>query len=159
MSDGRLGRRRFLRGLGLGASMLPFVPLFDAHAGSEAPPKRLVFFFSSNGMIRESWLPTMVSGKLVLSPILSPLEKLKSKLLVVDGLAHNVILEKGERSGHSAGMNTALTGRMAKGIDTQNPLRSLATGISVDQYLAQTVSANAMPVPARPVAVAPAAPV
>jgi len=139
MSDGRWGRRLFLRSLGLGASMLPFVPLLEAHAATSAPPRRLVFFFSSNGTIRESWLPTMDSSGLVLSPILSPLEKLKSKLLVVDGLNHTVVMEKGERIGHSAGMNTALTGRKAKSIDPKDPLKSLATGISVDQYLAQRI--------------------
>ena len=98
--------------------MLPFVPLLDVHASdSDAPPKRLVLFFSGNGTIYESWVPTMVSGELKLSPILSPLEKMKSRIIVVDGLTHQVILEKGEISGHSPGMNTALTGRKAKAID------------------------------------------
>lgn len=142
MSRSQWGRRRFLRGLGLGAAGLPFLPTFDALADAGGPPRRLVFFFSSNGTIRESWLPTMAAGKLALSPILSPLEKHKSKLIVVDGLAHNVILEKGDRSGHSAGMNTVLTGRKCKSIDPQVPLRSLATGISLDQHLAPTVGAD-----------------
>ena len=123
--------------------MLPFVPLLDVHAGSEPAPRRLVFFFSSNGTIYESWLPTMERGKLALSPILAPLERHKSKLLVVDGLCHTVINEKGDRSGHSAGMNTALTGRRAKSIDPQYPLRSMATGISLDQHLAPIMGAEA----------------
>jgi hypothetical protein len=135
-----LGRRRFLGTLGLGAALLPFVPMFDVHAEPDKTPRRLVFFFSSNGTIHESWLPSMTDGMLSLSPILSPLEKHKSRLLVVDGLAHTVILEKGDRSGHSAGMNTVLTGRKAKSIDTANPLRSLGTGISIDQYLAQRLA-------------------
>jgi hypothetical protein len=139
----RLGRRQFLRALGLGAAVLPFVPLLDAHAASAQPPKRLVFFFSSNGMIHESWLPKMVSGKLELSPILSPLEKFKSKLLVVDGLSHKVILEKSNRSGHTAGMNTALTGRVNKPVDPSRPLHTLATGASIDQYLADRMGAGA----------------
>lgn len=123
--------------------MLPFVPLLDVHAaGSEAPPKRIVFFFSGNGTIYESWVPSMAAGELKLSPILAPLEKMKSKLIVVDGLAHRVILEKGELSGHSPGLNTALTGRKAKGIDPSKPLRSLATGISLDQFLAQRMNAQ-----------------
>jgi len=84
----------------------------------------------------------MSRDQLVLSPILKPLEKMKSRLIVVDGLAHRVILEKGERAGHSAGMNTVLTGRRAKGIDTENPLRSLATGISIDQFLAPRIGAE-----------------
>ncbi len=128
-------RRRFLQGLG-GALMLPFVPLLEAHAGGAAPPRRIVFFFSGNGTIHESWVPKMEASQLVLSPILAPLEKLKSRLLVVDGLRHSVILEKSNRTGHAAGMNTALTGRSSRILDPSNPLRSLATGESLDQYLA-----------------------
>jgi len=131
----RLDRRQFLKAMGAAASAVPFIPLFDAHAAS-APPKRIVFFFSSNGTIHESWLPKMNGNKLELSPILSPLEKLKSKLLVIDGLSHKVIIEKSDRGGHSAGMNTALTGRNNKIVDPAQPLHSLATGISLDQYLA-----------------------
>lgn len=135
-------RRRFLHGLGAGAAALPFLPLLEATAQAGEPPRRLLFFFSSNGTIRESWLPSMKNGKLALSPILAPLEAMKSRILVVDGLAHRVILEKGDRSGHSAGMNTVLTGRKAQSIDTENPLRSLATGISIDQFLAPKIGAD-----------------
>ena len=128
--------------MGLGASLLPFVPVLDAHAASSPPPKRVVFFFSSNGTIHESWLPKMAAGKLELSPILSPLESLKAKVLVIDGLSHKVILEKSNRSGHSAGMNTALTGRNNRIVDPSHPLQSMATGISLDQYLADSLGAS-----------------
>lgn len=143
MSITRLDRRRFLGALGVGAASLPFIPLLDAHAAATPAPKRLVFFFSSNGTIYDSWLPKMESGKLKLSPILSPLEKHKSKTLVVDGLAHKVILEKSVRSGHTAGMNTALTGRNNKIFDPSQPLHSLATGISLDQHLADKMGVGA----------------
>lgn len=138
MSSPRLGRRQFLKTLGVAASALPFVPLLEAHA-APAPPRRIVFFFSSNGTIRESWLPGMKDGALQLSPILSPLEALKSRLLVIDGLCHKVILEKSDRGGHAAGMNTALTGRTNKIVDPAHPLQSLATGISLDQLLADRI--------------------
>lgn len=138
MTVSRFGRRQFLKTLGVGASLLPFVPLLDAHAAT-LPPKRIAFFFSSNGTIRESWLPRMKDGALELSPILSPLEALKSKLLVIDGLCHQVIIEKSDRAGHAAGMNTALTGRTNKIVDPAHPLQSLATGISLDQYLADQI--------------------
>lgn len=141
-SFGTTSRRRFLASLGVSAATLPFVPLLEAHADTAHPPRRLLLFFSTNGTIYEKWLPTMDGGKLTLSPILAPLERHKSKILVVDGLAHNVIIEKGERSGHSAGMNTVLTGKRAKSIDPSHPLRSLATGISIDQYLAQRLPAE-----------------
>ncbi|MFO0548862.1 MAG: DUF1552 domain-containing protein [Polyangiaceae bacterium] len=138
-----LGRRRFLAGLGGGLALAPFIPLLDSQAGPGAPlPKRLVFFFSSNGTIYESWLPTMERGELTLSPILAPLEKFKSKLLVVDGLCHKVVLDKGQNTGHAAGMNTALTGRYIKVGDFSHPLLSFATGISLDQYLAPKISGD-----------------
>lgn len=144
MSRTRLDRRSFLRslGLGVGAAAWPFVPLLDAHAASSPPPKRVLFVFNSNGTIHDRWLPTMASGKLVLSPILAPLEAFKSKLLVVDGLSHKVLLEKSNRTGHTAGMNTALTGRNNKLIDPSQPLNSLATGISVDQLIADKIGAG-----------------
>lgn len=140
--NARWNRRTFLKSLGFGAGLFPFVPLLDVHAESSAPPKRLVFFFSGNGTIHESWSPTTVGGKLVLSPILAPLEKQKSRLLVVEGLSHTVVLKKGDRNGHSAGINTALTGQRAKSIDPNHPLRSMALGISVDQFLAQKLAAK-----------------
>lgn len=136
-----MNRRTFLRGLGASAAVLPFIPWLDVHADSAEPPRRIVFFFSSNGTIRESWLPTMSGGSLVLPPILAPLEKHKERVLVIDGLAHRVVMEKGDRSGHSAGMNTALTGKKAHQTDpVKQPLRSLATGISLDQYLGPKIS-------------------
>lgn len=143
MTRSGLDRRRFLQALGVGAA-LPFVPRLEAHAAASASktPRRLLFFFNSNGTIRESWLPKMTGGALELSPILKPLEPFQSKLLVVDGLAHKVILEKSNRSGHSAGMNTALTGRTNKITDPSQPLHSLATGISVDQFVADKIGAG-----------------
>ena len=141
MTHRGLDRREALQRLG-GAMMLPFVPLLDVHRGPAAPPKRLVFFFSGNGTIHESWVPRMDGGELVLSPILSPLEKLKSKLLVVDGLRHAVVQEKSNRTGHAAGMNTVLTGRTTKIPDPRDPLRSLGTGESLDQYLAGKISSE-----------------
>jgi len=135
MSPKRLSRRQILQTLGVGgASLLPFVPVLEAQAAP--PPKRIIFFFTSNGTIQDAWTPKMVSGRLELSPILAPLEKFKSKLLVVEGLAHRVVLEKGERSGHFAGMSAALTGASNKVTDRSNPSLSLSTGISLDQHLA-----------------------
>jgi hypothetical protein len=138
---GPLDRRRFLQGLG-GAMMLPFVPLLDVHATSAGPPRRIVFLFSGNGTIHESWAPKMEGGKLALSPILAPLERFQSRLLVVDGLNHSVVIDKSDRTGHAAGMNTALTGRNNKILDPKNPLRSLATGESVDHYLASKIGGD-----------------
>lgn len=137
----RLDRRRLLGALGAGlsATALPFVPWLEARAAGAPAPRRIVFFFSSNGTIYDRWLPRMAGAELQLSPILAPLERHKSRLLVVDGLSHKVIIEKSNRSGHTAGINTALTGRTNKISDPGQPLHSLATGQSLDQMLGQRV--------------------
>ncbi|MCU0657502.1 MAG: DUF1552 domain-containing protein [Polyangiaceae bacterium] len=83
----RIHRRDLLRALGLGAAALPFLPRLEARSAAPPPPKRIVFFFNANGTIHESWLPRMVDGALELSPILAPLERHRSRLLVVDGLS------------------------------------------------------------------------
>lgn len=140
-----LDRRRLLGALGAGlaGASLPFVPWLDARAGT-APPRRLLFFFSSNGTVRESWLPTARGERLErLSPILAPLERHRSRLLVLDGLRHQVIIEKSSRSGHTAGINTALTGRNNEVTDPSQPLHSLATGVSLDQLLGARLGAGA----------------
>ena len=77
-----------------------------------------------------------------ITSILAPLERFKSRLLVIDGLAHRVIIEKSDRDGHSAGMNKALTGRNNKRTDPSQPLYSMATGISVDQFIAYNLNAG-----------------
>ncbi|MCC6645114.1 MAG: DUF1552 domain-containing protein [Polyangiaceae bacterium] len=141
----RIGRRQLLGalGAGLGASTLPFVPWLDARAAGAPPPKRILFFFSSNGTVHESWVPEARGERLHrLSPILAPLERHRARLLVIDGLAHKVIIEKSSRSGHTAGMNTALTGRNNEITDPRQPLHSLATGVSLDQHLGARLGAN-----------------
>ncbi len=141
----RLARRRLLGalGAGLGAASVPFVPWLDARAGGP-PPRRILFFFTSNGTIHERWLPEARGERLdKLSPILAPLERHKSRLLVLDGLRHQVIIEKSDRTGHAAGINTALTGRNNEITDPAQPLHSLATGVSVDQLIGARVGAGA----------------
>ncbi len=128
----RLSRRALLRAAGITA-LAPFVPTLEARAGKRPLPKRLIFFFSSNGTVRERWLPIQGPGELVLSDILKPLEAHKSKLLVIDGIGYNCT--HGARDGHEGAMPAALTGSVPQTIDTAKK-RSRASGISVDQLVA-----------------------
>ncbi|MDX2020491.1 MAG: DUF1552 domain-containing protein [Deltaproteobacteria bacterium] len=135
-------RRRLVAQFGAGAALAPFVPLLEprSHAAAAAPPKRLIFLYSSNGMTREKWLPTMQGGQLVMSEILKPLERHKADVLVIDGLGYNVT-KKGEKDGHYGGMNAALTGSPPKIIDPAEE-NSLATGPSLDQVVANAIGAQ-----------------
>lgn len=137
----RISRRRVIQGTAAGAALLPFVPLLEASAQSAERPKRILFFYSSNGTIYESWLPTMNGQTLVLSPILEPLEPYSDRLLAVGGMDYKVCIEKGEQSGHYGGMNTALTGAPALIVDKNDPdAASLPNAASIDQIIGKQVS-------------------
>ncbi len=127
----RMTRRELLRTTGAGLLLAPFVPVFDAEA-EQTTAKRLLFMYSSNGMVHEKWLPTVSGGTLSLSPILSPLERHKSKMLVVDGLGYN----QPRWTGHNVGI--ALTGSAARIVGENQ----LATGVSVDQFVGEKISAG-----------------
>jgi hypothetical protein len=131
-----MDRRAFLRRIGASAALLPLLPEFHlprAHAAPAPPIRRLALVYSSNGTVREKWVPKVEGSGLVLSEILAPLEKHKDQLLVVDGLGYSVC-EKGEKTGHYGGMNAALTGSPPKIVDKAEG-RSLATGPSIDQVI------------------------
>ena len=76
-------RRTFLRGAAMGAAALamPSLRLTDARAADPTFPKRLVVFFSPNGTIYDNWVPSGGETNFTLSPILSPLEPFRDKLI------------------------------------------------------------------------------
>jgi hypothetical protein len=136
-----LDRRTLLRGLGAGLSL----PLLDAMlptasaADVAARPKRLQVFYSPNGMIMESFRPTLVDGALNLSPILQPLAPFKDRLTVVAGLAQQNAIDG---AGHGPSCPAFLTGvrvRRTEGSD-------IHCAISMDQVVANHF-ANATPLP------------
>jgi hypothetical protein len=135
----RLTRRDLLAATGAGAVLAPFVPLLcprDAEASSARAPRRLLFFYTSNGTVRERWVPTMNDEGLVLSEILAPLERHRADLVVFDGLGYHCCDKS--KGGHEGGMNAALTGSVPKVIDAAKG-KSRATGISIDQAIARRV--------------------
>jgi hypothetical protein len=67
------------------------LPLLDAMApalaAAPASPPRLGFIYAANGVIQNQWKPAS-TGPLELSPILRPLESLRSSVNVLTGLSH-----------------------------------------------------------------------
>ncbi len=85
----RLSRRAFLEGAGAaGAAALlsPFVPLLNASGDGEVAPKRLVLFFTPHGTVHDRWLPSGGETDFTLGEILSPLERHRDQIVVLDGL-------------------------------------------------------------------------
>src|SRR6185503_18736684 len=91
MSTFRLNRRAVLKGAGSIAIALPWLEIMDRGRRAQAqattfPAKRLVTVFQPGGTVRAKYTPTGSETAPVLSPILAPLEPVKSKLLIIDGL-------------------------------------------------------------------------
>jgi hypothetical protein len=132
----RLSRRQLLGGTAAGLTLAPFVPLL-ARGAEPAPPKRMIFLYSSNGTIYDRWRPSMGPDGLVLSDILQPLSAYRERLLVVGGLDYKAELEKGLKgNSHEGGICTSLTGAPTVSVGTGKD-DVLASGPSVDQFVAK----------------------
>jgi len=132
MNQLKLGRRRFLGGA---ASLvaLPWLASLEpkiAWANGSAP-KRFVAFYVPNGINMAAWTPTDPGSDYVLTPILTPLQALKRKVLVVSGLANAPAHPDGPGD-HAAGTAGFLTCRHVVKTDGAG----IRNGISVDQIAA-----------------------
>jgi hypothetical protein len=132
-----ISRRRLLRGLGSVAVGLPLLdamtslsPLGSRAYAQSAAPKRFVVWFTGSGTIMDKWRPSGTEQDFTLAPILAPLEPHKDHLVVVDG----VYQQHAGGDAHTDGMGACLTGTPLGGSST-----SYATGISVDQVIAEKI--------------------
>jgi len=141
-----LSRRTVLKGAGGVAIALPWLEAMtrDKPALATAPgttPKRFLAVYWPGGTVRQGsigdrYTPTGAETEFTLSPILSPLEPVKSSILVLDGL----YLMSGDQSKFSVeqsqgGMVGWLTGQVQPGagnFPTKGP--------SIDQVLAPRLS-------------------
>jgi hypothetical protein len=131
-----LPRRTFLRGMGatLALPLLDaMVPALSALSATDAKPvRRLGFVYLPNGVIQDKWVPSTV-GALELSPTLSPLAKVKDKLLVLSGLAQRQAESFGDGNGdHARGCASWLNGVHPKRTEGAG----VQAGTTVDQIAA-----------------------
>jgi len=132
-----ISRRTILRGLGTAVAL----PLLDAMvpaltAAQHTPAKAVRRFgvvYHPNGVIYDKWLPKGVGTEFELSPVLSPLQPFRDKLVVVTGLFSDQAEALGDGGGdHSRASGTYLTGVHVKRSDTV-----VENGISMDQIAAK----------------------
>jgi hypothetical protein len=148
MPNFRLNRRALLRGAGSIAIALPWLEIMEPERRAAAqtpgtPARRFVSVYTPGGAVilpTNRWSPTGTETAPILSPILAPLEPVKSRILVVDGL--NMVSAVGEQ--HQAGIIALLTGTP----QNQPPpngaipgMNSYALGPSIDQVLATRLQA------------------
>jgi hypothetical protein len=132
-----LRRRTFLRAIGATVAL----PLLDAMtpaltASASAPP-RLGFIYAANGVIQDQWKPA-AAGPLELSPILKPLEKVRSQVNVLTGLSHLQADTFGDGTGdHPRSSAVWLSGVHA--YDRSQPGIPTRLATTADQYAVQTI--------------------
>ncbi len=79
-------RRNFLRGAGGVAVALPFLGAMSEPASAAPFPKRFIAFFTGLGQVKTAWAPTGTEKNFTLGPVLAPLAKHQSKLLILEGI-------------------------------------------------------------------------
>ena len=136
----RIPRRTFLRGVGV-TMALPWleslsgraiVSASPAAAGVEsalasAHPKRFAVLFMGNGVNPDEWWAKGTGAEMELSKTLQPLEPVKAKINVINGLFN--------KSATGLGIHPPMTGNLLSGV----PIKKGAIihgGISMDQVLA-----------------------
>ncbi|MBL4683545.1 MAG: DUF1552 domain-containing protein [Nannocystaceae bacterium] len=141
----RFSRRRLLQTMGVSAAAAPFIPLLQsAKGGAEPAPKRFITFFTPHGTIKENWTPTGSVSDFELSPILTPLQAVKDRVVVVEGL--DVIVDPDSPLGgpHTTGPAYLFTGSpMMPGSEFQHQNsggpHGWGSSISIDQAVANQI--------------------
>ncbi|MEQ1895956.1 MAG: DUF1552 domain-containing protein [Vicinamibacterales bacterium] len=132
-----LPRRTFLQGLGAGIAL----PMLDAMAPalSAAPTAipRVGFFYVPNGMYLPNFHPKGNGGtSFEYTPILKPLEPLRSQVVVVSGLANLGVISPSEGGGvHTRAHGGWLSGVLPKRTEGSD----LTAGKTIDQYAADVL--------------------
>ena len=129
-----ISRRTFLRGAGA-AIALPFLDAMKPlrAASTARPPVRFAVLFFPNGVWKPGWIPKETGADYELPFALSPIQKLKSEVLVLSGLDK---AQSRDGDGHYAKTANFLTG--LKVVRTTGKEISVGS-ISVDQLIASKI--------------------
>ena len=121
-----------VRGAGV-AMALPWLESLPRLGGAHAPRcsrSASGVMFMGNGINEDHWSAEGIGADMKLSKTLSPLEPLKHKINVIDGLFNKAA------TGH--GIHPAQTGSLLSGAHIQKGA-IIRSGISVDQMIANTI--------------------
>src|SRR6266576_1809675 len=127
-----VSRRAVLRGAGV-TMALPWLESLSAFAESTTPatfPKRFAALFMGNGVNEDHWDAQGSGADMKLSKTLAPLEPLKHKINVINGLFN--------KAATGQGIHPAQTGSLLSGANIQKGA-IIKAGITVDQMIANHV--------------------
>jgi hypothetical protein len=131
-STHRISRRTVLRGAGvtMALPLLESLPAFADSASPAAFPKRFAVLFMGNGINEDHWSAEGSGAAMKLSKTLEPLEPLKHKINVINGLFN--------KAATGQGIHPAQTGSLLSGASIQKGA-IIKAGITVDQMIANRV--------------------
>lgn len=133
-----IDKRLFLKGIGT-LIALPKFETFASDRELNVPINRFAFVYIPNGVNMRDWIPSYEGSNLVLSKTLSPLESVKDKIQIIDGLVHEKAFANGDGAGdHARASATFLTGCQAKKTDGTD----IRAGKSIDQVLSDSIGDN-----------------
>jgi hypothetical protein len=128
-----LSRRALLRGAGGVAISLPFLEAMTprrALAQAGRPPRRMLNFFTENGVVESNWYPSGTEKDFTMPVSLAPLLPHKQHIIVFEGL-DRVAAGSNGGGGHQRGKTAAFT--------AQPNNNGRALGISLDQVVANQI--------------------
>src|SRR5580693_6412604 len=128
----RISRRNVLRGAGC-TMALPWLESLHVLADTPTPaafPKRFGVVFLGNGINEDFWSAEGQGAAMTLSKTLAPLEPLKQKINVIDGLYVQALTGQGIHPGQTGSLLSGA--HISKGA-------IIHSGISVDQMIANRV--------------------
>ncbi|MBM4004469.1 MAG: DUF1552 domain-containing protein [Planctomycetes bacterium] len=140
----RISRRTVLRGLGTAVALPVLEAMLPTHSfatpnaqpSGATPPLRMAFLCVPNGKHMPDWTPKGEGADFEIGPILDPVSRYRSKMLILSGLTLNGGRALGDGPGdHARSCASFLTSAHPKkthGADISN-------GISIDQALAQSI--------------------
>jgi hypothetical protein len=143
-SNRRFRRRTWLTGLGASATLLPFLPITQSEAGGGGAPIRLIFFFTPNGLYRDSYTPSGEGNNFTLGPTLEPLQPYKDDMLVLAGLDNEGWLQDPKKPPDHGFRLNVMTGTHSKHLFVNDSGKNVNAigGISIDQFIAQGIAAD-----------------
>lgn len=130
-----LSRRHLLQSLGISAAAARFLPAHIAQAADAAPPKRLIIYWTPNGLLHGEFRPDGGETDFRLRRVLQPLERFRNKMLVLDNVDWQCFFKHPIVNSHAPAC-MSLTGVAAKQFSGPHD----ATGPSVDQFIAQKLN-------------------
>ena len=129
-----ISRRALLRGAGGVAIALPFLeamtPRRARGATAATAPRRMLNFFTENGVVESNWYPSGTETAWTMPVSLAPLMPFQKNVIVFQGL-DRVASGSNGGGGHQRGKTAAFTG--------QGNNNGRAAGISIDQAIANSI--------------------